>query len=85
MEVSYQAVKHYRPVPYAGRIDYLRARQTGDKLVMVRAQRQAWTFLARAGLVIHPLPGSHLKMMDEPEVIDTAVALTQVIGNLTFT
>jgi thioesterase domain-containing protein/acyl carrier protein len=57
----------YRPKPYPGRIHLLRAeRQPTSEVYDYGDPHMGWSGLAQGGIVIHPVPGDHASILDEP-------------------
>jgi thioesterase domain-containing protein/acyl carrier protein len=70
MEASKRLQSAYVPGDYSGRLVLFEAEESPDP-------RRLWTGLARGGLVVHGTPGTHLDMMEEPAVINTAALVNQ--------
>ncbi|MEO6458555.1 MAG: thioesterase domain-containing protein [Chloroflexia bacterium] len=66
LHASHAALMRYRPSPYDGKVIYLYA--TNRKGAPLFDQRQAWSHLARGGLELHHILGSHHAMLGPPNV-----------------
>ncbi|MCA9167522.1 MAG: AMP-binding protein, partial [Planctomycetales bacterium] len=79
-EANRRAARLYRPMPYSGRITYIKA---ANKLKSCRADELKWSEVARGGMDLHAAPGDHLTMMEEPwvgvvgQIIDACLAQTR--------
>jgi len=76
-EASFQAFERYAVRPYPGRITFIRA---SDRPRGERAARDlGWGEWAEGGVDVQEVPGSHLKMFDEPFVRTVAARLQSCI------
>jgi thioesterase domain-containing protein len=74
-----EALNHYTPMPYTG------------KIILFRAQQQpwwsendaflGWAGLAEGGIQVYDIPGHHHNMTDEPHVIKMAQQLSACIDS----
>lgn len=69
---SRQLRKRYRPLPYHGRITLLATDQGSDPA-------SGWTDLALGGVEVHPIPGDHSNLLEEPYVSGVAAQLRATI------
>jgi thioesterase domain-containing protein len=68
-------MRAYRPRQYPGKVTVFRARTLR---VGFRGTRDlGWRKLARAGVVVHAVPGSHDTILKEPRVRALAAALAK--------
>lgn len=65
MRKTWELLTRYTPKAFDGKLVLFRAEVNPDP-------ESGWTGLARRGLIVHPTPGGHLDMLDEPEVARTA-------------
>ena len=76
---SLRAQAEYRPGPFPGRLDYVRT--TGSTHTRLHAPGlDFWRALAEGGTVVHPVPGSHGSVLQEPHVARVAAALRSAAG-----
>jgi amino acid adenylation domain-containing protein len=68
-----RAEREYRPETYPGKIMTILARADVNRTA--NDPRLRWCDLARQGVEVHFVPGSHITMMDEPHVQKVAVLL----------
>jgi non-ribosomal peptide synthetase component F/thioesterase domain-containing protein/aryl carrier-like protein len=78
--VIFSAVgRNYVPKPYAGRLLLFRAEgrsaEYGDDLTL------GWSGIAKEGVVVHQVPGSHLSIMRKPYVDRLVGQLTQYLAD----
>lgn len=78
METSKRLQSAYVPGNYSGRLVLFEASESPDP-------RRLWTRLALGGLVVHDTPGTHLDMMEEPAVINTAALVHQHLAGVNGT
>lgn len=74
-----EALKHYHPQPYPGRILFFRASDR-DSITPAHPER-AWLDLAAGGVEIHEVPGNHITMNFSPHVKAIADPLTIALQN----
>jgi thioesterase domain-containing protein len=80
LEANSRALAEYEPQRYPGRIDLFRART--DRLGRPRPTDLGWGAFAAGGVKIHPLPGTHASIVEEPNVRVLAERLTACLAEL---
>jgi thioesterase domain-containing protein len=70
------ALARFTPRPYPGRVTLFRARVR--PLLASHDAVLGWNSLARGGVEVYPLPGSHAQMFEEPHVATLAELLLRV-------
>jgi aspartate racemase len=65
-EAHKQAVLHYRPRPYQGKVVQLMCAEGSQRSYEDR--RLAWSSVVSSGLEVQIVPGNHLSMVEEPHV-----------------
>ena len=66
LKANRQALSHYVPQVYQGRITLFLSREAPDRTGYDR--RLGWHDMAAAGLEVHVVPGSHETLFAEPHV-----------------
>jgi thioesterase domain-containing protein len=64
-QAHWQALLSYRPAPYTGRVTLFRARK---QPLMSLDPTLGWSRLAEGGVALNVIPGTHEKMLEEPNV-----------------
>jgi thioesterase domain-containing protein/acyl carrier protein len=74
LEAGMRALQSYKIEPYPGRITLFRARMGSPKILS--DPLGGWNGVAAQGLEVHEVPGTHLSMLDHPnvEVLGAAIA-----------
>jgi thioesterase domain-containing protein/acyl carrier protein len=70
----WQAFLNYRPKAYEGKILFFQAKERFFRLKDVSIA-DAWKNLAKEGLVVHEIPGTHVSMLRQPQVKTLAILL----------
>jgi thioesterase domain-containing protein len=79
-EQALKALREYEIKPWPGRVTLFRARQGSPK---VRCDASGgWGQVARGGVEIHEVPGTHMSMLDPPQVQELGAALSRCITQL---
>ncbi len=73
LESSHAAHRAYQPRPYAGAVALFKARTR--PLFRLEQPDLGWSQLARGGVEVHIVPGSHANLLREPHVQHLAAAL----------
>jgi thioesterase domain-containing protein/acyl carrier protein len=63
-----QISRSYDPQPYNGKITLFRAIARNLRIASTIDSKLGWEKLARQGVEVHQIPGSHLGMLEEPNV-----------------
>ncbi len=66
LEHGMRALQNYKIQPYPGRIDLFRARMGSPNILSDPSG--GWGGLAKEGVAVHEVPGTHLSMLDHPNV-----------------
>jgi amino acid adenylation domain-containing protein len=66
-EYREQAMRNYVPLPYPGKVSLFQAMDQ-SKFEAYYSNPEAWRELATGGLEVHPVPGDHLGILQEPNV-----------------
>lgn len=66
VEVNHRAMAAYQPQPYHGRVTLFRAR--GGPLFCSHDPEMGWGKLAAGGVDVRVIPGSHLRLFEEPYI-----------------
>jgi thioesterase domain-containing protein/acyl carrier protein len=83
-----EALNRYRPAPYAGRLELLRAREVDEELLRaleaalgidVHDPQLGWGAFATAPVAVETVPGNHSTMFSEPNVQALARSLRSSI------
>jgi thioesterase domain-containing protein len=74
------AAWRYAPQPYRGRVTLFRAQESPAST----AADLGWKALTRGELVVHPVPGNHMTMMESPCVGDLAGKLAEALEEALF-
>jgi aspartate racemase len=75
-QASIDAMRSYVARPYNGRLVLLRAEEQGKRFIGCEFdEAMGWSRLARRGVEVRAVPGSHLTMLGEPHVRGVAAAL----------
>jgi thioesterase domain-containing protein len=72
---TFWLLSRYRPGVYEGRIILFKAAQADYDAELF------WTGLAQGGMIVHKLPGVHMEMMEEPEVINTSLLVRECLDH----
>jgi aspartate racemase len=64
-QAHWQALRTYRPQPYSGRITLFRTRK---QPILCLDSTLGWGQFAKAGVATNIMPGTHEKMLAEPNV-----------------
>lgn len=72
-----QALKNFRPQPYAGHVTLFRTR--GHALLCSFDSHYGWGELARGGVSLQVMPGGHGSILDEPHARSVAHALAKCL------
>jgi thioesterase domain-containing protein len=76
-QFNWLAAQHYRPQPFDGRVTLFWASQDlRAKFDML----EGWRVLARGGMELHEISGTHLDMIKEPHVADLAKKLSDCLA-----
>jgi thioesterase domain-containing protein len=75
MEANLQALEDYVLCPYAGKVTLFQSIQASQ------GEHYGWDLLARGGVEIHRIPGTHLSMLEEPNVAGLAKVLKACIDS----
>ncbi|MEO5960495.1 MAG: amino acid adenylation domain-containing protein [Opitutaceae bacterium] len=75
-----QALKNYRPQPYAGSVTLFRTR--GHALLSSFDEHYGWGDLVRGGIALKVMPGGHGSILDEPHVRAVAREFTRCVSEL---
>jgi thioesterase domain-containing protein len=73
IENNYLAIQAYKLKPYKGQITLLRAR--GGRLLCNHDPGMGWGEFAAGGVSVNMIPGSHLRIFQEPNIRDLAQQL----------
>jgi aspartate racemase len=65
-ESNWLAARLYVPQPYCGRITLFRALERGA--AVYQDPQLGWGVFALGGVEIHPVPGDHVSLLEEPQV-----------------
>lgn len=75
------AIENYNPRPYAGRMLIVRAKNSPFDSAQAVANGLGWQGVAQGGFEVVNVSGNHLSILEEPGVLDVAVALSQAIAH----
>ena len=75
--ISVEAVQQYRPRPYPGRVTLFRAQEHQDN---GRGLTQGWDALAREGVDVQWVSGTHQSLVRRPHVAEVAERLRAILG-----
>ncbi|MFK7933614.1 MAG: condensation domain-containing protein, partial [Saprospiraceae bacterium] len=67
--------------PFGGKITLIRSAQFADINRGKKFHLTQWTALAKGGLDVHVVPGKHVTLFDEPDVIGLATQLQECLDN----
>ncbi|MEM7125458.1 MAG: SDR family NAD(P)-dependent oxidoreductase [Chloroflexota bacterium] len=76
-----QAISNYEPEPYPGLVTLFRAEQQAR--LNDSGQALGWEYFAQQGVEVHQVPGSHLTIMQKPNVAILAQKLQRCLENNT--
>jgi aspartate racemase len=79
MEQPYWSYRAYQPLPYAGHAVLFKAR--ARPLLRLSEPDLGWSTMARGGVQVHTVPGSHESMLREPKVRRLAAALRKALDD----
>ena len=79
-QANLEAIDHYTPQPYAGKIILLGAKDDGDFMWNRNRQDYGWGRYADGGVERYDLPGTHIGMFQEPHVWRLAQQLEQILA-----
>ena len=74
------AIQSYQPRPYAGRMTIIRAKSSVFDSDHAVATGLGWNDVAQGGFDVVDVPGDHLSILEEPGVVDVAMALAKAIA-----
>ncbi|MEW5929238.1 MAG: alpha/beta fold hydrolase, partial [Gemmatimonadota bacterium] len=78
--INLQAMDEYRPGEYGGGVTLLRARERGVVKRLFGRKAGGWERVARGGVEVRTVPGSHYTMLGEPQVETLAREMERVLG-----
>jgi phthiocerol/phenolphthiocerol synthesis type-I polyketide synthase E len=67
IKINMQAMWHYKPKPYKGKIIYFKAKQR-DRLINVECTECIWIDMAKEGVEIYYTEGGHISMNYSPNI-----------------
>lgn len=71
------AYLRYEPEPFAGRVTLILA--SDDPPALARRRRESWAVLARGGVDVRTVPGTHYALMAEPHVRTVASRVQEAL------
>lgn len=77
IECNYNAIRHYHPQPYAGKLTLLRAR--GGRLLVSHDPNMGWGQFVNGGIDVRLIPGSHLRLFHPAHIRHLANQLQQCL------
>lgn len=83
VKALYEAILRYEPQPYDQRLTLFRAHD--QPLACSHDPLMGWGSIARGGIEVHTIPGTHLALMQEPAVKMLARALHDCIARTAHT
>jgi thioesterase domain-containing protein len=72
------ALVAYQPKPYDGRVTLFRAPR--QPLICTFDPHQAWDHLAKGGVEVYPIAGTHRNLLEEPHVQVLAAAIKEALA-----
>ncbi|HEV2735239.1 MAG TPA: alpha/beta fold hydrolase, partial [Longimicrobiaceae bacterium] len=78
--INVQAMHEYRPGGYGGRITLLRSRQRPLAERLFRSRAAGWERVARGGVEVRTVPGTHHTMLREPHAAALAREVERALG-----